>query len=96
MQYLHQQKILHRDIKPENILLSDGHTKISDFGVSRVVSSRAVTKIGTPHYMAREMFESNSYDMSVDIWALGILFLEMLLDKRIYQLLEGEEVPAKR
>ena len=53
------------------------------------------TKIGTPTYMAFQMLEGD-YSIEVDIWALGIIYIEMLLGKRIYQLIKGEEIPAKR
>ena len=57
LKYLHDKNIIHRDIKPENILLSGWVPKIADMGVAKVIKSmRATTKIGTPFYMAFEIF----------------------------------------
>jgi serine/threonine protein kinase len=65
-------------------------------GVAKMIRTyQASTKIGTPVYMAPEMFEDD-YGIEVDIWALGILYIELILGKRIFQLLKGEEIPAKR
>lgn len=59
----HQKKIVHRDLKPENILLNDWTPKIADLGLAKIIDTdRATTKIGTPTYMAFEMFEGD-YDM---------------------------------
>ena len=74
---------MHRDLKPENILLDGNNPKIADLGIAKVLKTyRASTKIGTPVYMALEMFKGY-YDVEVDIWALGIIYLEIILGKRI-------------
>jgi serine/threonine protein kinase len=65
-------------------------------GVAKMLKTYQVsTKIGTPLYMAREMLEGD-YSIEVDIWALGIIFMEVTLGKRIFELLKGEEIPSKR
>ena len=76
--YIHNLNIIHRDLKPENILLSNKYgltVKLSDFGLSRVVSSvnQAKTMCGTMQYLAPEVIEQkSSYGSSVDIWSLGV------------------------
>lgn len=46
--------------------------------------------------MSREQLEAKKYSYEVDIWALGIIFLEMLLEKRIYDMMEGMQQPCNR
>jgi len=81
--FLHSQGIVHRDLKPENILCkkgSDTDIKITDFGLSNVMSTSNVlrSKCGTPVYMAPEMLQNRPYNESVDIWAAGILLYIIL------------------
>lgn len=84
MMVLHQNSIIHRDLKSLNILLDDRFLpKICDFGISRFVNDKdtEMTKeIGTPHWMAPEIFESNHYSEKVDVYAFGILLWEMLTE----------------
>ena len=76
--YLHdrQRPIAHRDIKPGNILVYSRlplHIKLSDFGLSKVSDDYLKTHCGTKRYMAPEVFTGRSYDVSVDIWSLGVV-----------------------
>lgn len=65
-------------------------------GVAKMLKTYQVsTTIGTPLYMAYEMFEGD-YSIEADIWALGIIYMELVIGKRIYELIKGEEVPSKR
>jgi len=97
VKYLHsKKKIIHRDLKPENILMKDGHPKISDYGLSKILQGKATTCCGTPLYMAEEVVDGREYDFGADVWALGIIFLEMLRDKRITSILPGQQIPCKR
>lgn len=89
IRHMHNSSVAHRDIKPENILLKDGHAKVSDYGLSKVITSVAATKAGTPLYLAPELLLSNSYGLGVDVYSLGLVFIELLLDRRIYEILQG-------
>ena len=75
--YLHSQKAIHRDVKAANLLLAaDGAVKLADFGVSALSDAtlaRAMTVIGTPHWMAPEVIKGAApYDARADVWSLGI------------------------
>jgi protein kinase A len=71
--------VVHRDVKPENTLLdNEGHLKLADFGIAKVVENPLRTLVGTPHYMAPEVIQRREYGCSVDWWALGILTYEVL------------------
>lgn len=92
LDYLHACGIMHRDIKPENILVeledpvpgvrtqSAKRIKITDFGLSKIVTSRdQVTDCcGTPAYVAPEILQKTPYHKQVDIWALGVVFYLMV------------------
>jgi serine/threonine protein kinase len=83
IQYIHSQDIIHRDIKPSNIFFSNGCIKIGDFGLSKNISSFALqisksVEIGCAYYRAPEV-ESGNYDESIDLYSLGVILLEMLL-----------------
>ncbi|KNE55130.1 HAL protein kinase [Allomyces macrogynus ATCC 38327] len=84
--YLHAHGIGHRDIKPENLLLNtEGHLKITDFGVSEVFkmcweSEPHLSKgiCGSEPYIAPEEFAGGEYDArQVDVWAVGVVYYAM-------------------
>ncbi|XP_063232310.1 cAMP-dependent protein kinase catalytic subunit beta-like [Bacillus rossius redtenbacheri] len=78
LEYMHFLKLVHRDVKPENILIDEeGYIKVMDFGFTKYVEGRAYTTVGTPEYMAPELFLNTGYNEGVDWWALGILIFEM-------------------
>jgi uncharacterized protein (TIGR03067 family) len=87
LQYAHDKGVVHRDIKPENILLDkEGRVKVADFGIARLAGTEAAggltgegQVVGTAHYMAPEQVERPaSVDHRADIYALGVVFYEML------------------
>jgi serine/threonine protein kinase len=82
LKYLHQeQKQVHRDLKPANIMLTrKGEVKLGDFGISKQLDNTlalAVTQCGTTAYMSPERIKGAKYAYDADIWALGLIFLEM-------------------
>ncbi len=83
LKFTHAQKIIHRDLKPHNILLKNGVPKISDWGLSRVIteSTSTTTASFTPYYAAPEQISSNQKDERTDIWQLGVIFYELVTGK---------------
>lgn len=80
--WVHRQGIIHRDIKCANVLITEsGMVQLCDFGVAGVIETKfdkRSTFIGTPHWMAPELFdEQMSYGTEVDIWAFGSLVFEI-------------------
>ncbi|POR30875.1 Serine/threonine-protein kinase nak1 [Tolypocladium paradoxum] len=82
MYWVHGQGIIHRDLKCANVLVTEvGDVQLCDFGVAGVIETKfdkRTTFIGTPHWMAPELFDqSASYGTEVDIWAFGAMVYEI-------------------
>ncbi|KAL0488783.1 TPK1, partial [Acrasis kona] len=77
--FIHEKNIVHRDLKPENLLLSsDGHLKLVDFGIAKVIESDTMNTIcGTVEYLSPELVTSSSYGKGVDWWAYGCILYEL-------------------
>lgn len=83
VEHAHENNIIHRDIKPQNVLVKDdGTVKITDFGIAlahdavQLTQSNAV--LGSAHYLAPETTRGETPSNQVDIYALGIVFYELL------------------
>ena len=88
LDYIHSQGVVHRDLKPENIMLgAEDRPKLIDFGIAANAGSRRLTfaklteAMGTPDYISPEQVKGKRGDARSDIYALGIMFYEMLSGK---------------
>ena len=80
----HSEGVAHRDLKPQNIMMGkDDHVFVTDFGLAKSLDAvdgmtQSGAMMGTPRYMAPEQVEAKSVDARTDIYALGLIFYEML------------------
>lgn len=83
----HAAHVVHCDLKPENILIArSGNMKVLDFGLARPTARHDAATLsltqprfaGTPGYMAPEMIREQDIDERADIFALGVIFYELL------------------
>merc|ERR1719285_111903 len=91
LHYLHSAGIIHRDLKTANILINEerAELKIADFGLSRVVEEAGREEltqyIFTRWYRAPQIICGfKAYKYEVDVWAVGCIFGEMLLQKPLF------------
>ncbi len=93
LEYAHQHKIIHRDIKPANILLTEsGQPMLSDFGIAKILQEEETMDltgtgvgVGTPEYMAPEQGLGLTVDHRADIYALGIVFYELITGRKPFR-----------
>ncbi|MEO7145069.1 MAG: serine/threonine-protein kinase [Bryobacteraceae bacterium] len=85
LDYIHTHGVVHRDLKPENIMIdADDRIKLIDFGIAGSAGMRRLTfaklteTMGTPEYISPEQVKGKRGDARSDVYALGIMFYEML------------------
>ena len=83
MRLAHAKGIIHRDLKPQNILLTpDGTAKVTDFGIAVAFAETSLTQtnsmLGSVHYLSPEQARGSKATIQSDIYAMGIIFFEML------------------
>jgi eukaryotic-like serine/threonine-protein kinase len=109
LEAIHSRGIIHRDLKPSNIFLTPHGVKLLDFGLARphlaeahVTLTQPGTIVGTPRYMAPEMFGPDAVGPAADLFALGSILFEMLTGKaafsgrtmmEVYAALMGSQPP---
>lgn len=83
LQHAHENGIIHRDIKSQNILVNtNGHIKVSDFGIARVAGSNTISKtdnvMGSVHYFSPEQARGADVTCGSDLYSVGVVLYEML------------------
>jgi eukaryotic-like serine/threonine-protein kinase len=91
LDYMHKHGVVHRDLKPENIMVDEqDRVKLIDFGIAMKEAARRLTYagpsplLGTPDYISPEQVKGQRGDQRSDIYALGIMFYEMLTGQTPY------------
>ncbi|KAA6392338.1 MAG: putative protein serine/threonine kinase, partial [Streblomastix strix] len=90
---IHSKKILHRDIKPENILIDKyGNIKIADFGLALKLASQSyIHAAGTKNYSPSEAIISDRMTELSDIWAVGVVIIELITGINPFEGITQEE-----
>jgi serine/threonine protein kinase len=91
--YAHEEEMIHRDVKPANILITrSGDPMLTDFGIAKIIDEEATMDltgtraiVGTPEYMAPEQVTAKTVDHRADIYALGVVFYEMVTGRKPFQ-----------
>ncbi|KAL6493919.1 Cyclin-dependent kinase 3 [Orobanche gracilis] len=90
LSFCHSQKVLHRDLKPQNLLLSNDRktVKLADFGLARTIDvplPQYTSNVGTSAYKAPELLLGLQYSSAIDIWSLGCIFAEMVMQDVLFR-----------
>ena len=99
LSYAHRKGIIHRDLKPGNILFDEmGEARVSDLGFAKLLhsdSSASLTMsggvVGTPAYMAPEIWKGLPATPAVDVYSSACIFVEMLTGKPLF---DGDSTPV--
>lgn len=96
--HLHRHGIVHRDLKPGNVFHDNGVVNVGDYGLSKFISSSRqaghTESVGTFHYMAPEIGKGE-YGKPIDVYALGVIFFELLTGKVPFNGESSQEIIMK-
>jgi serine/threonine-protein kinase len=104
LEAVHAAGIVHRDLKPDNLVLHVEHgrttLKLIDFGIASAAEvagpklTRTGTVVGTPHYLAPEQAAGGTLDARTDLYAVGVIFHELLTGRTPFEGLSLQELVA--
>ena len=98
----HEQNIMHLDLSPHNIMMDkQGRIRIMDFGLARIIantdnSAKRKIAAGTPKYMTPEHVSGKSLTPASDIYALGLIYYELLTGKAAVNIINNDIVTSVR
>ncbi len=94
LSWIHEKGVLHRDLKPENVMLvqqegTKNFVKLLDFGLAKTESLARLTQsgilIGTINYLSPEYVKGRDFSKASDIYALGVIFYEMITGEQPFK-----------
>ncbi|MBK8247834.1 MAG: serine/threonine protein kinase [Gemmatimonadetes bacterium] len=101
LEHAHLKGVVHRDIKPANIMLArDGHVKVMDFGIARLMGSSRQTRmgaaVGTPMYMSPEQLRGEDVDGRSDLYSLACVLYELITGRLAFEADSDYELMMKQ
>ena len=96
LEFLRYANVLHLDLKPENVFLVDAYTyniKIGDFGLSKFGNRKQTDfNVQTCWYRSPEVLLFNQYSYEADLWSVGLIILELLIDNAVFRVKTDDEL----
>ena len=95
MVLLHSQKIIHRGLKPQNILMDENYNiKITDYGIAKVLEDK-IKKNAFSVYDPKEVAIDNVLSQKNDIWNLGLILYEIMVEEKPWDNIKQEQIIKK-
>jgi serine/threonine-protein kinase len=105
VQYAHQHAVIHRDLKPSNVLVNAaGEVRLLDFGIAKqldasdqpIEQTRTALRLMTPAYAAPEQIRGDPVGVFTDVYALGVLLYELVVDRPLFDFSTRSGAEAER